>query len=476
MATVEGSVLRVPDDTLAGRLALSACTVDSGVNSLADIRSWLARRRAGQLHHVERIPFAGLRSWRFEDGSGDLRHDSHKFFRIQGLRVHSDYRHVRQWTQPIINQPEIGILGILIRDIDGVPHCLMQAKAEPGNVNGAQISPTVQATRSNYLRVHAGNTVPYLEYFQNLHHGNVLADVLQSEQGAWFYRKRNRNMIVEVDGPVEVGDDFCWMTLGQLHVLLAEDNTVNMDTRTVLACLPGGFEGARGDRGEFMSALVSSCDPARGGLRTRTEAMSWITSREAQHDVRTELLGLNEVREWRRTEDVIRHQEDRFFRVMAVSVRADSREVAGWTQPLIEPVGVGSIALLVKRVAGVLHALVSARVEPGYRGTIELAPTVQCIPANYAGLPGELHPPFLDYVRERDPGQVWFDAELSEEGGRFYHARNRYQIIETPEDFPDGGRPDFQWLTLHQLNSLLMHSNYVNVQARTLVACLRGLR
>lgn len=477
MTTAGKSVLRMPDDTLAHRLAISACTADNGLNSLADIRSWIAERRASQLHHVERIPFADLRSWHFDDESGDLYHDTGKFFRIQGLRVESDYGPVRRWTQPIINQPEIGILGILVKDIDGVPHCLMQAKVEPGNVNGIQVSPTVQATRSNYLRVHEGNAVPYLAYFQDLASNRVLADVLQSEQGAWFYRKRNRNMIVEVDEPVELLDDFCWVTIGQLHALLHEDNVVNMDARTVLSCMPGGFEGVSGGQDDDVTAaLARSCDPARGGLRTATEAMSWFTSREAQHVVRTELIGLNEVRQWRRNSHEIHHVDRRFFTVLAVAVQANSREVASWTQPLLEPSGTGSIALLVKRVGGVLHALMSARAEPGYRGTVELAPTVQCTPSNYEGMAPEQRPPFLDFVLDRDANRVLFDTELSEEGGRFYHARNRYQIIEVDEDFADGDRADFQWLTLHQLNSLLSHSNFVNVQARTLVACLRGLR
>ncbi len=62
--------------------------------------------------------------------------------------------------------------------------------------------------------------------------------MLQSEQGSWFYRKRNRNMIVEVTEDVEVRDGFCWVTIGQLHRLLGEHDLVNMDARTVLSCLP----------------------------------------------------------------------------------------------------------------------------------------------------------------------------------------------------------------------------------------------
>ena len=43
---------------------------------------------------------------------------------------------------------------------------LLQAKAEPGNINKIQISPTVQATKSNYTRVHGGKEIPYLRYFK----------------------------------------------------------------------------------------------------------------------------------------------------------------------------------------------------------------------------------------------------------------------------------------------------------------------
>jgi len=168
----------------------------------------------------------------------------------------------------------------------------------------------------------------------------------------------------------------------------------------------------------------------------------------------------------------ISHELGLHFSVVAVDVRADSREVGSWTQPLLEPHGVGVIALLVRRIGGVLHALVNARVEPGYLDAVELAPTVQCTPDNYTSLDP---PPLLDLVLGRRPEQVLFDAELSEEGGRFHHARGRYLIIEV-DDEPAAGRDGFRWLTVHQLTGLLRHSHYLNIEARTLVACLRSLR
>ena len=80
----------------------------------------------------------------------------------------------------------------------------MQAKAEPGNINTYQLSPTVQATRSNYLQLHGGKRTLYLEFFIDHSKTEVLIDQLQSEQGARFYRKRNRNIIIRIPDDYEL--------------------------------------------------------------------------------------------------------------------------------------------------------------------------------------------------------------------------------------------------------------------------------
>ena len=40
----------------------------------------------------------------------------------------------------------------------------MQFKAEPGNINNYQLSPTVQSTKSNFTKKHKGKSL-YIEYF-----------------------------------------------------------------------------------------------------------------------------------------------------------------------------------------------------------------------------------------------------------------------------------------------------------------------
>ncbi|MFI7640925.1 NDP-hexose 2,3-dehydratase family protein [Nonomuraea sp. NPDC049400] len=399
---------------------------------------------------AERIPLDELTGWRRDRGTGNLVHTSGKFFSVEGVDVHHPEGPVSRWAQPIINQPEVGVLGILMRRLDGVPHLLLQAKHEPGNVNGAQLSPTVQATRSNYTRVHGGRPVPYLDRFRSPD-GRVLSDVRQSEQGSWFYRKRNRNMVIEIADDLAPSPGFRWLALDDVLDLLSVPDVVNMDTRTVLSCLPPSVWGD---------------DHAMPGRSRHDmgEILSWITQRRSTIEIHVERIPLDRVGGWRREHGTISHETGRYFAVMGVSVTASDREVGAWTQPMIEPTAPGVVAFLLNWFDGVPHVLVRARVEPGYADVAELGPTVQCAPANH-----DTPPPFLEEVLGTPPGRVLFDTMLSEEGGRFYHARNRYLIVETDADH---AHPDFRWVSLPQLTELLRHSHYLNVQARTLIACL----
>ncbi|MEU1811839.1 NDP-hexose 2,3-dehydratase family protein [Micromonospora aurantiaca (nom. illeg.)] len=460
----------------ADRIARSAAHPGDGV---AAVLGWLADLAERSWTTAERVPLEDLVGWSAVPGRGDLVHRTGRFYRIHGLDVTVPDGPVPHWRQPVIDQPEVGVLGLLAREFDGVLHFLVQAKAEPGNVNGLQISPTVQATRSNYTGAHGGRAVPYLEYFRDRERHRVIADVRQSEQGAWFHRKRNRNMVVEVREDLPVRPGFRWLTLDQLHRLLAVDDVVNMDTRTVLACLP--LTGVTPDEppdplptdDRFRAALRRSARAASAALSA--ELLSWVTDRRSLTAMQARRVPLAETHGWRWRDGRIAHHRGRFFEVVGVAVRARGREVDGWTQPMIEAVGTGVVAFLVRRVGGVLHVLVHARAEPGFVDVVELAPTVQCQPDNYLDLPAGARPPYLDEVLDAPPERVRFAATLSEEGGRFFHTRNRYLVVEVgPRGVPT--HSDYRWVTVRQLDALLRHSHYLNVQARSLVACLHSLR
>jgi len=460
------------DTGVADRLALSAATTDGARTSVARAREWLRARCAAHVFEVARISFRDLDGWATAPGTGNLVHRSGRFFSVEGLRVQGDDGLVRH--QPIINQPEVGILGILVKEFDGVLHCLMQAKVEPGNPSPVQLAPTVQATRSNYSRVHRGAAVKHIDRFTSPGQDRVIVDVLQSEPGEWFFRKRNRNMVIEIEDDPDVGDDFCWLTLGQLDELLTLDNVVNMCSRSVLACIPRGtWPTGSVTSDPFGSAVAASRDTRAGALRTTTEVLSWFTGQRVGDGSDPTRIPLWDLPGWYRSDDEIARDDGRQFRVVAVRVTAAGREASSWTQPLLEPRARGVAAFLVAEFDGVLHVLIQALPEVGLINGVELAPTLQCTPQDRPA--GGARPPFYDQIVSADPARIRYRAVHAEEGSRFLRAESTYLIVEADGSGTADPPPGHTWVTVSQLNALLRHGLQVNLQARTLVACLNAL-
>ncbi len=427
-------------------------------DSISDILLWLEEIRNLNQYHVEKIRFNQMEDWSFHDATGNLRHESGGFFEIKGINVTTNWGNVKTWSQPIIVQDEIGILGILLKYNKGIPYFLLQAKFEPGNINGAQLSPTVQATKSNYSKVHGGSDVTYLEHFSDFTAKKVIVDQLQSEQGSRFLRKRNRNIIIEIDKDIELVENFVWVSLYQIIELLKLDNIVNMNTRSVLA--------------GFLSFNIKSIRKQNNSVHNINQIISWITQQKTFFELKLNEIPLNSVEDWEIDESQIRHKNNKYFSIVPLNVSIKGREVENWTQPILEPKQAGLCAFIVKKISGTWHFLVQAKVECGNIDIVELAPTVQCLNDNYEN---SLHLlPFLDFVLNEGPKQATFDSMLSEEGGRFYCEENRNMIIKVTDNFANDIPRNYIWMTLNQLNQFLKFNNYLNVQSRTLISALVG--
>ena len=445
----------------------SLLTTNNPFNSTDEVMAWIKRRNREVVVQVDKVPFVDLRGWRFDGMTGNLVHDSGKFFSIVGIDVKTNTGCEQRWTQPIINQPEVGYLGIICKEFDGILYFLLQAKIEPGNVNCVQLSPTLQATRSNYTQVHGGKRPAYLEYFQNAKPDQIILDQLQSEQGARFLRKRNRNIIIRVDDDIDVGEDFRWLTLGQIKALMRRDNTVNMDTRTVLSGLR--LEGEAPS--QFASELFAS-EQAKAGVMTLDNVLHHLSELKSRFELVVEKIPLNEVKDWAVTPSEIVHKDNRFFRVLGVNVTIANREVARWCQPIVQPLQEGLCVLFAKKIHGVLHFLLQAKVECGNFDVVEFAPTIQCLTGSWTNPQGYV-PDFLpEFISGTVVDRILFDTKQSEEGGRFYHEQNRNVICLVNDQVPDEPNERFVWLTLGQIKEFLRFNNYLNIQVRSLISAL----
>ena len=454
-------------------LIRSLLTLDNPFNTTEEILSWIDKRNREVEVSVKPIPFKELKGWGFDSATGNLRHDSGKFFSIVGIDVYKNQDRIEKWQQPIINQPEVGYLGIICKEFNGVLYFLLQAKIEPGNVNCVQLSPTLQATRSNYTCVHGGKRPAYLDYFKNVKPHQIIIDQLQREQGARFLRKRNRNIIIKVDDDIEVGEDFRWLTLGQIKSLMSHDNTVNMDTRTVLSGL--GFSVEEKAIGDYqlstVGQLLMASECCLAGEDTIEGILHKISELKSRYELIVDKMPLKYISDWIVTKNEIVRPDSLYFKVLGVDVTIANREVARWCQPIVQPMQEGLCVLFLQMRNGVLHFLLQAKVECGNFDVVEFAPTIQCLTGDFRT--SSRIPMYVqEFVEGSIKGRILIDTKQSEEGGRFYHEQNRNAVFMLDDKEHLNPHANFLWLTLGQIKEFLRYNNYLNIQVRSLISAL----
>ena len=215
---------------------------DNQINTLDYVINWFNKKREESDMTVQEIGINDLDKWNVSSTTGNISHESKGFFEIIGVKVSNTFdREVgkKGWTQPMIANNPGGILGLLMKKFNGIPHYLVQAKAEPGNIGKLQLSPTLQATTSNLLKAHGGKKPLFAEYFDEEENPNIVYAKWQSEDGGRFHLKSNYNMIVEVNEDEEliIPDYFIWVTLFQIKQLLKIENFVGPHIRGIISYL-----------------------------------------------------------------------------------------------------------------------------------------------------------------------------------------------------------------------------------------------
>jgi oxidase EvaA len=457
----------------------SALCSKNEYTTVEQVIKWLREQNRKVNIKITQCPLKSIKGWEFNEQEGEIRHKTGNFFSIGGIQVNTNCLNGKEWQQPIINQPEVGYLGVITKEINGTLHFLLQAKIEPGNINHVQLSPTLQATRSNYTKIHQGRAPLYLDYFVNAQSGQILIDQLQSEQGSRFYKKRNRNIIIQIEEEIDVYDQFTWLTLRQIKELMGYDNMVNMDTRSVISGATIGNQElqtfdlisylAYNNSNHQMDLLQSSL--TTDSLHTIDEIISFLTAIKSNCDFEIKNIRLNQLDGWRVDKMEICHQENAYFKVIALDVEIDNREVFKWSQPMIQPMQEGICAFVAKKINGVLHIAIQAKIEIGNMDVVEFAPTVQSLNDNYHQTKSD-QPPFLREVLNATKEKIVFDALQSEEGGRFYQDQNRYLMVIADQDLPEKLPDNYIWMTLNQLQIFMQFNNYLNIQTRSLMAAV----
>ena len=402
---------------------------------------WLDDHRARCDMQVEAIPWQASQEWALQQGH--LCHRSGGFFSIVGVSLEGGSS--RHPPQPLIYQPEIGILGFLLQRQAGRKHVLVQAKPEPGNVGLVQASPSVQATQSNYTRKHQGKETPFLDYFIGMPDVEVHASTLQSEQGTRFLGKYNRNLLIELP-PSQVVDEvegYRWAPLEELCALLAMDFQINTDARSVLVCSPWRLLAATGEPFQRWRD--------KGGLGEQL-----LCSYSAPE------------RAFASSDEHIAGRLERMRETFAFTTQMTS---LGFAPELIASTEEGLAVLLAKEINGVLHFLFKCRAEIGFTECFQYGPSIQSsggVPAIIAGLDQE-DEALMAALQQAEP---LLSSLHSDEGGRFYESVSCYRVmlLDSVQETPVTDA--LSWMTLAQIERFSQQQGFFSNEARSLVSML----
>ena len=218
----------------------------SEIISINDLKKLFLNKQKKNLMKVKKINLKKSKKWIIDENTGNIYHSSKNFFSVHGVRdLGTERREVngKSWDQPIIKEKNRngGILGIIRKKINHIPYYLVDFKAEPGNPDGIQISPCLQATFSNLNQMHGGRK-PFLSdiFLKPKKYGyKILFEQLMSEDGGRFYKKKNKGMLIECNqkNNIDLMSSFYWLTLYQIKYLIKNNSWVNPHVRSIISHL-----------------------------------------------------------------------------------------------------------------------------------------------------------------------------------------------------------------------------------------------
>ena len=376
-------------------------------------------------------------------------HSSQRFFKIVGIEVKSNFAG-KNWDQPIIVQKEKGILGIIKNK--KTKKYLLQAKVEPGNKNKLQLSPTVQATKSNYQRIHGGKKTSYLNIFKT----NKIKFITQTEQGYRYLFKFNKNAIVEIKKKIQILKNFYWFSKEDLKYLIKRKSVLNMDTVSV-----------------FSSFIKKNTIDLP--LKKMHEINNWIKKNDKIFKLKIKVKPLANLINWKVKPDIITHKNNKHFSVIGINIICNKREIKKWDQPIIKGKRLAFAGYLIKEFNKTDHYLCKYNKKPGLKKST-LSCTVNTSDLDNFNTNNHLISFEKKMIRDfffnkKKKFKKIFDNILSDEGGRFFNCKINYKALKLLNKTKVKIPSNYFWISQNQMIEMIKRKK-LDIEARLLFGCV----
>ena len=323
---------------------------------------------------------------------------------------------------------------------------MLQAKLEPGNINKLQLSPTLQATKSNYSVVHGGKKVLFLNFFL----GKQKYKSIQSEQAFRYYNKHNANIILNTNRKIIYSNQFRWFKKDEIFWLLKKKNLINMDTLSVFSCFI--------KKRNIDQPINNSQDIKR-----------WISNNDKKYYLTTKIKAISDLKDWKITNKKIFHKNNNFFSIIGLNIISNTREVKKWSQPIIKGKKMSLAGFIMKDFNNTCHYLCRYILKPGSnKSTISCTVNTSDI-NNYRKLNtlSNFQKKIIKNFFLNEKTKFIYNNILSEEGGRFYHSQINYKATYLSKKKKLKTPNSYIWISQNQMIELI-RKRKIDIEARLL--------
>ena len=377
---------------------------------------------------INEIGLSELDDWGF-DNDGSFSHKSGRFFSVNSIEY-------RDELSLILSQPEVGLLCNFMTIVDQTAYFLIQFKEEPGNINKVQLSPTIQATKSNYSKVHGGSLPSYWEEYTKYNTDSSLVSFNLPEQGTRYWQKYNNNKIV-LTPFIEEKRNFKWLTLGQILKFKKYDNSINSCLRSCLS-------------------LIYELYDEKGGA----EKINLLKKNLQSINAISDSTNFKNVKSfYQNNSDKLKvHNNFDNFEIVGVEVSTKHREVSNWSQPLVLESKKQQYFLFTINQNGETKYIWSIDKEPGYKKGFAIGPTLKNI---------SFKNDFEQKLNCFKEYKINEQFTMSEEGGRFLNFEVEHVFSEINEE--NFNHKNFEFLVLNKSETNEINKmGYLSMEARSL--------
>ncbi len=409
---------------------------------------------------VKNINYTECQEWVMDYDS--LRHESNRYFSIVCVK-HNGTEHI------MIKQDEIGILGFIVTSNNRNRRWLIQNKPEPGNINYYQLAPTVQATKSNYERVHGGKKTHYLKFFTES--DNLILDIEGSEQGDRFLNKYNKNCKVIIENKFKTQNkNYFWIKSNELKDKLRDNFIINTDARSVISS--GSWYLLTEDidkifinshlKKTLSESLNNSYQSKSKNLLKNTQ--KFLIKINNKYNTSYEVIPLIEMKKHAIVNSGIVNENNDSV-ISFFDIYFQEREVKTWKQPLLVRSTMEYCLLVFYIFNNTAMFYLKAYPEIGFKNHTELGPSFQ------TGQ-GILKNDNDDIAKILKNINILTEIEQTDEGGRFYRNSCKY-VLGQWKDSPDDLSTDFGvWISVGDIEILSQKKGILTNELRTTLSLL----